>query len=143
MKYNKFIDKALDIASRAHENQKDKAGKPYIFHPVRVFSKCQTDEERIVALLHDVIEDTEISTYDLLKEGFPTEIVGAILSISRHDNESYEDFICRVNKNPLGKKIKLYDLEDNLDVKRLEEITEEDRVRLNKYLKAYRYLKNN
>lgn len=136
-----LLEKALKIATKAHEGQTDKAGAPYIFHPIRVSSRCYTDEERITALLHDTIEDTEVTTEYLLMEGFPRNIIDAILSVTRNENESYEDFIKRSRLNPIGRQVKLHDLEDNMDITRLNELTEKDIYRLNKYLKAYRYLK--
>lgn len=136
-----LLEKALQIATDAHICQVDKAGAPYIFHPIRVSDRCSTDEERIVALLHDTIEDTEVTAEYLLMEGFPRNIVDAILSVTRNKDESYEDFIKRSRLNPIGRQVKLHDLEDNMDITRLEQITESDLSRLNKYLKAYRYLK--
>lgn len=136
-----LLEKALKIATKAHEGQTDKAGAPYIFHPIRVSNRCSTDEERITALLHDTIEDTEVTVEYLLMEGFPRNIVDAILSVTRNENESYEDFIKRSRLNPTGRQVKLHDLEDNMDITRLNELTEKDVYRLNKYLKAYRYLK--
>ena len=138
---NELLEKALRIAVEAHVGQVDKSGKPYIFHPLRVCCRCFTDEEKMVALLHDTIEDTEITAEDLLSEGFPPYIVEAILSISRNEDETYEEFVKRTSLNPLGRAVKLHDLEDNMDISRLEQVTEKDLDRLNKYIKAYRYLK--
>ena len=136
-----LLEKTLQIASKAHEGQTDKSGAPYIFHPIRVANRCSTDDERIVALLHDTIEDTEVTAEYLLIEGFPRNIVDAILSVTRNKDESYEDFIKRARLNSIGKQVKLHDLEDNMDITRLNELTEKDIHRLNKYLKAYKYLK--
>lgn len=138
---NELLEKALRIAVEAHAGQVDKSGKPYILHPLRVCCRCFTDEEKMVALLHDTIEDTEITAEDLLSEGFPPYIVEAILSISRNEDETYEEFVKRTSLNPLGRAVKLHDLEDNMDISRLEQVTEKDLDRLNKYIKAYRYLK--
>lgn len=138
---NSLLEKALQIAVKAHSGQTDKAGAAYIFHPIRVANRCKTDEERIVALLHDAIEDTEVTAEYLLKEGFPRNIVDAILSVTHNKDESYEDFIKRARLNPIGRRVKLNDLEDNMDITRLNELTEKDIFRLNKYLKAYRYIK--
>lgn len=138
---NELLEKAQRIAVEAHAGQVDRAGKPYIFHPLRVCCRCFTDEEKIVALLHDTIEDTELTAEDLLSEGFPRNIVDAVLSVSRNEDESYEDFVKRTSLNPLGRAVKLHDLEDNMDISRLEQVTEKDLARLNKYIKAYRYLK--
>lgn len=135
-----MFEKALDIAIKAHKGQKDKAGKPYILHPIRVADMCHTNDERIVALLHDVIEDTEITPEYLLSEGFPTKIVEAILSVTRQDGESYTEFIVRCGTNPIGRIVKIHDLEDNMDIKRLDKLTEIDLKRFNKYLESYNYL---
>lgn len=137
---NNLLEKALVIATKAHEGQKDKAGSPYILHPIRVSNRCLTDEEKIVALLHDVIEDTNVSASDLLASGFPRNIVEAVLSVTRNEGESYEDFVIRSKQNPIGRQVKLHDLEDNMDITRFNQLTERDLVRLNKYLKAYRSL---
>lgn len=136
-----LLSKALNIATKAHDWQTDKAGAPYIFHPIRVANRCSSDEERIVALLHDTIEDTDVTPDNLLSDGFPRSIVDAILSVTRNDDESYDDFIKRARLNSIGRQVKLHDLEDNMDITRLNELTEKDIVRLNKYLRAYRYLK--
>lgn len=138
---NSLLEKALQIAVKAHSGQIDKAGSAYIFHPIRVSNRCSTDDERIVALLHDTIEDTEVTAEYLLMEGFPRNIVDAILSVTRNEDESYDDFIKRSRLNPIGRQVKLHDLEDNMDITRLNELTEKDLYRLNKYIKAYKYLK--
>lgn len=137
---NKLLEKALQIAIKSHSGQVDKAGAAYIFHPIRVSCKCFTDEEKIVALLHDTIEDSNVTAEYLLSEGFPRNIVDAILSVTRNEDESYGDFIKRCRLNPIGRQVKLHDLEDNMDISRLPQVTEMDLVRLNKYIEAYRYL---
>lgn len=137
---NDFIEKALIIATKAHEGQKDKAGVPYILHPIRVSNRCRTDEERIVAILHDTIEDTDVTPDYLLSEGFPKNIVEAVLFVTRNDGESYEDFILRSKQNPIGRQIKIHDLEDNMDITRQHQLSEKYLKRLNKYLMAYRVL---
>lgn len=135
-----MFEKALHIARKAHNGQTDKAGKPYILHPIRVAQRCNTDTERIVALLHDVIEDTEITPNNLYSAGFSKTIVDAVLSVTRREYESYFKFIERCSLNPIGRIVKIHDLEDNMDITRLDSLTESDLKRLNKYLKAYRYL---
>ncbi len=136
-----LLEKALRIAGKAHKGQVDKAGDPYIFHPIRVSNRCLTNEERIVALLHDVIEDADITFEHLLAEGFPRNIVDAIVSVTRNKDESYDEFIKRARLNPIGRIVKIHDLEDNMDITRLKNITENDISRLNKYIRAYKYLK--
>lgn len=138
---NDLLEKALLIATKAHAGQTDKTGAAYIFHPIRVSCRCLTDEEKIVALLHDTIEDTEVTADYLLSEGFPHNIVDAILSVTRNEDERYDDFIKRCRLNPIGRQVKLHDLEDNMDISRLSQVTEKDLERLNKYIGAYRYLK--
>lgn len=103
---------------------------------------CATDAERIVALLHDTIEDTDITTDYLLGQGFSQSIVDAVLSVTTRDGESYEDFVARAKQNPIGRMVKIHDLEDNMDIRRLDEITDETVARLRKYLKAYHFLKS-
>ncbi len=132
---------ALNLAVVAHNGQMDKGGEPYIFHSIRVANKCSNIEEKIVAYLHDVIEDTNISSDDLLSQGFPQKIVEAVVSVTKKRGENYEDFIKRCGSNPIGRQVKLRDLEDNMDMSRLKMIKEEDVARLNKYREAYGYLK--
>ena len=137
---NILLERALQIAIKAHAGQTDKAGLAYIFHPIRVACRCLTIEEKIVALLHDVIEDTDVTPEYLLAEGFPKTIVDSILSVTRKEQESYEEFIKRCQLNKLGRIVKLHDLEDNMDISRLPVLHEKDLFRLNKYIHAYRYL---
>ena len=135
-----MFEKALHIAQEAHKGQTDKSGKPYILHLIRVAERCNTEEERIVALLHDIVEDTPVSPTNLLNEGFSQRIVDAVVSVTRNEEETYTDFIHRCRLNPIGRVVKIHDLEDNMDITRLEWLTSADMERLNKYLKAYKYL---
>jgi (p)ppGpp synthase/HD superfamily hydrolase len=134
------LTEALIIAANAHKGQVDKGGEQYILHPIRVMTKCDTDEERIVALLHDVVEDTNITIDNLREYGFSEEVINAIDCLTRRPNESYDDFIMRVKTNELATKIKIFDIEDNMITKRLKEITEKDLKRLNKYSIALQML---
>lgn len=138
--WNELYDLALLIAIRAHEGQKDKSEREYVMHPIRVAERCKDSRAKIVALLHDTIEDTNITADYLRSEGFPEEIIGAVLSVTKQEGESYEDFVCRAAENPIGKEVKIADLEDNMDIRRLKEITDEDVARLRKYLCAWQYL---
>lgn len=137
--YN-LLEEALYIATTAHAGQVDKAGMPYILHPIRVADKCRTLEEKIVALLHDVIEDTSITEVYLESKGFPKHIIDSILSVTRRDGESYEDFIKRAKSDTIGREVKIHDLEDNMDITRLPSINETDIDRLKKYHKSYRFM---
>lgn len=136
----KLLDKAAQICVSSHSGQRDKVGCAYFQHPMRVAMRCQTDEEKMVALLHDTIEDTDVTAEYLLAEGFPQSVVDGILSVTKREGETYEDFVARAKLNPLGRVVKLNDLEDNLDVFRLEKVTPKMASRLTKYLAAHRFL---
>lgn len=140
MNYNELSDLALQIAIRAHKGQKDKSGRDYIMHPIRVAERCKSPKAKIVALLHDTIEDTDVTTDYLREQGFPEEIIEGVLSVTKREGETYEDFVRRAAQNPIGKEVKKADLEDNMDVRRLKEITDKDVEQLRKYLRAWRYL---
>ncbi len=136
-----MLQRAIEIANKAHEGQVDKAGQPYIEHPLRVMDMGDTDEEKIVGVLHDVIEDSDWTFDKLLKEGFSIEVVEALRCLTKlSKDEPYEKFIKRIKKNPLAVKVKINDLTDNMDIRRLAYISEKDVKRLRKYLKAYKQL---
>lgn len=137
------LEKAISFATIAHEGQTDKAGAPYISHPLRVMSKFSTDEDRIVAVLHDVVEDCEWMTLDvLLFEGFSETVVDAIDSVTKRDGEDYDAFIGRAAANPIGRRVKLADLEDNCDLSRISEPTDRDYERIEKYRRAIEIIKS-
>ncbi|MBI3899003.1 MAG: GTP pyrophosphokinase [Gammaproteobacteria bacterium] len=135
-----LLEAALQLALVAHKGQKDKAGQPYILHPLRLMLKLQHENERIVALLHDVVEDSNISLDDLRRHGFSDDLVAAVDCLSRKSGESYDDFIQRISNSPLAIKVKIEDLKDNLDLTRLDDIHENDLSRLKKYHVALKYL---
>lgn len=134
------LENAIRIAVAAHQGQVDRAGQPYILHPLRVMARCQTTPERIVAILHDVVEDTPWTFEDLQKEGFSEETIQALECVTKREGESYEDFVRRSAGNRIATRVKLADLEDNMDLKRNDQVTAEDLPRLNKYLMAHRFL---
>ena len=134
------VEKALNIARKAHEGQLDKAGCEYINHPIHVADSVNTEEEKIVAYLHDVVEDTSVTIEDLANEGFSETIIQAINTITKKKHESYENYIKRVAKNPLARKVKIADLRHNTDLTRLKKITEKDITRVEKYQKCLNYL---
>lgn len=136
-----LIQTAHEICTEAHKGQVDKVGNPYHLHPERVAARCSTDAETIVALLHDTIEDTDVTPEYLLSRGFPQEIVDGILSVTGREGESYEDFVARAKQNPIGRMVKIHDLEDNMDIRRLDIIDDVMVGRLRKYLTAYHFLK--
>jgi len=132
----KLLSNAIILATQWHNGQVDKAGKPYILHPLRVMLKVNFIEIKIVAVLHDILEDTEC-TYQNLKEiGLSNELIEAIYCLTRQKNEDYMDFIKRCKQNPIARIVKLADLEDNCDLSRIENPTEKDYERVKKYKKA-------
>ena len=139
MIYTKNTRKAIIIAYNAHINQKDRSGLPYILHPIHLAEQMDTEEECIVALLHDVVEDTEV-TFKELEKDFSKTIIDA-LKLLTHDKETdYFEYIEKIKTNPLAKKVKLADLKHNSDETRLENITEKDITRNKKYVKAIKIL---
>lgn len=121
--------------------QFDKSGKDYIEHPLRVMEMGKTEEEKIVGVLHDVVEDTEWTFEALAAEGFSQEIIEALRCVTKvSENENYDDFIERVKTNPLAVAVKINDLSDNMDIRRLPYLSDKDIKRLKKYLKAYKKL---
>ena len=135
------LERAIEIATEAHRGQHDKAGCEYIGHPLRVMAAGRTIEEKIVGVLHDVIEDSDWTFEALEAEGFSAEIIEALRCVTRlSESEPYDRFISRVKKNPLAVAVKLNDLTDNMDIRRLPYISDKDVKRLKKYLKAYKQL---
>ena len=140
MNFDELRENAMQIAIKVHRGQLDKGGNDYINHPVRVERRCICQEDRLVALLHDTIEDGNIESEYLILVGFSQEVVDAVLSVSRKRGEDYFEFIQRCKANPIGRRVKICDLEDNMDITRLKELTEKDIERLKKYHKAYKML---
>lgn len=138
-----LLNKAIKIACKAHKGQTDKYGAPYIGHAMRVMDYGKTLDEKIVGVLHDVVEDCPQYSLDYLKsEGFTDSILRAVDCLTKKSpDENYDDFIKRIEQSPLAVAVKLNDLRDNMDLRRImRELTEKDIKRFNKYLKAYRYL---
>ena len=135
------LQRAIEIATLAHKGQFDKSGKDYIGHPLRVMEMGKTEEEKIVGVLHDVIEDTDWTFEALAEEGFSKDVIDALRCVTKlSENENYDDFIERVKKNPLAVAVKINDLSDNMDIRRLPYLSDKDVKRLKKYLKAYKKL---
>ena len=120
MFYSRLINRAIDIAYSAHINQRDKAGRPYFMHPVIVASQMDSEYEICTALLHDVIEDTHVTIEELERE-FPKEITDALRLLTHDDNTDYLDYVREIKKNPIARKVKLADLNHNLDITRIED----------------------
>lgn len=135
------LERAIQIATEAHKGQFDKAGREYIGHPIRVMEMGKTEDEKIVGVLHDVIEDTDWTFERLETEGFSQEVINALRCVTKtSENENYDEFIDRVKKNPLAASVKINDLTDNMDIRRLPYLSDKDVKRLKKYLKAYKRL---
>jgi (p)ppGpp synthase/HD superfamily hydrolase len=135
------LTKAILLAAKAHDGQTDKGGNPYILHPIRLASKAETTEESIIAVLHDVVEDSNMTLFDLKNEGFSSNVIEALDCLTRRADESYEQFIKRIKLNPLASKVKLLDLEDNCDINRIPKPTDTDYARIDRYKKAIAELK--
>lgn len=140
MNEEKLLEKAYELCLVKHAGQTDKVGKPYFMHPFRVAERCDNVTQKIVALLHDTLEDTDVTPDFLIAEGFPQEIIDGILSVTRREGEDYHEFIKRASENPIGRIVKLHDLEDNMDVRRLKFIDDSMRDRLNRYIRSYHFL---
>ena len=129
---------AISLAAQAHETQVDKAGAPYILHPLRLMFKMASEAEMIAAVLHDVVEDTPWTLDRLRAEGFSEEVLAAVDGLTNREGEAYEDYLARVSANAISRKVKLADLEDNMDMRRLGQLTEKDIARLQKYHRLWR-----
>ena len=139
-----LLERAIALAVEAHAGHWVGEGRPYILHPLRVMARVETDTERIVAILHDTVENEadRVSFARLRQEGFPEEIVQAVDCLTRRDGEPYADMIERIAPNPLACRVKLADLADNLDLLRQSELTQEKFVGLQMRLQAWHRLKN-
>lgn len=130
------LEKAITIALKAHESQVDKGKKTYILHPLRLMVQMPTEELQIIAVLHDVVEDSEYTFEDLISQGFSDEVINALRALTKQENEEYSNFILRVKTNPLATKVKIADLKDNSNIDRLQNPTEQDFERVKKYQQA-------
>ena len=141
MIYTKNTKKAILIAYNAHMGQLDKMGLPYIFHPVHLAEQMDSEEECIVALLHDVVEDTSITFADLEKE-FSKEVIDALKLLTHDKSTDYFEYVEKIKENDLAKKVKIADLKHNSDITRIENPKKEDEERNIKYKKALEILLN-
>ncbi len=135
----KLTRKAMIIAYEAHKNQVDNSGVPYIYHPIHVAEQMDTENECIIALLHDVVEDTNV-TFKQLEEVFSKEIIDILKLLTREENIEYDEYIKRIKNNSIACKVKIADLTHNLDKTRLDFVTEVDVKRNEKYKKALQIL---
>lgn len=134
------LERALQIAVQSHAGQKDKSGAPYIFHPIRVMMRCTSPNAKIVALLHDVVEDTPTTFEDLEAAGFSPEVLATLRLVTHADDTPYDEYIGRLMADPVAIEVKIADLEDNSDIRRLSEIDDRTVERLRKYLRAHKKL---
>ena len=135
MIYTEQTKKAMIIAYNAHHGQVDKSGVPYIFHPIHVAEQMETEEECIVALLHDTVEDTNI-TFEVLEKEFSATVIEALKLLTHDESIDYFDYVRKLKNNPIAKKVKLADLYHDSDITRMENPTEKDWKRKEKYHKA-------
>lgn len=136
MLYTEMTKKALKLCFNAHKDQLDKSGVPYVFHPFHLADQMNDENTTIVALLHDIVEDTDYTLKDLREMGFNEEVLGAIELMTHGDDVPYMDYVAKIKENPIAKKVKLADLRHNSDITRLDTITQKDLDRAEKYKKA-------
>ena len=136
------LERAIAIAAEAHAGQKDRAGAPYILHPIRLMIQMDSEDAMMAAVLHDVVENSVWTLDDLRKEGFSNEVLNAVDSLTHRDKEgeNYWDYIQRAKSDPIAIKVKLADLVDNLNPDRLNAVTEKDEKRFDRYRKAQKML---
>lgn len=140
MIYTENTKKALKLCFDAHKKQLDKSGMPYVFHPFHLAEQMNTEETTIVALLHDVVEDTDYTIEDLKQMGFEETVIQAISLLTHDDAVEYMDYVLAIKQNPIAKAVKLADLRHNSDLSRLDVIDEKALTRREKYLKAIKLL---
>ena len=143
MIYTDKTKKAMKLCYEAHKDQVDKSGMPYVFHPFHVAEQMTDEATTIVALLHDVVEDTDYTLEDLAAEGFGKDILEAVALMTHEDDVPYLEYVAKLKDNPIARAVKLADLAHNSDLSRIGEVDEETRERLEKYKKATALLKGN
>src|SRR5215475_8650706 len=134
------LDKAILIAAQAHLGQRDKAGAAYILHPLRMMMRMESETAMMAAVLHDVVEDSDWTLEQLRGEGFSEEVLQAVDCLTRREGERYDEFVARAQANPIARQVKIADLEDNMNVKRIGEMTPKDLARIEEYHRAWRAL---
>lgn len=140
MIYTDMTKRAMRLCFEAHRNQVDKGGMPYVFHPFHLAEQMTDEITTVTALLHDVVEDTDITPSDLSDMGFPAEVIDALALLTHDDSVPYMDYVALIKHNPVAKAVKLADLRHNSDLSRLDEITEKASERAEKYARAIAFL---
>lgn len=141
-RYNILLELAIRVATEAHKNQKDKGGNPYIEHPKAVAAQVNNIEYKIVAYLHDVVEDTEITLDDLSGMGFTYRIVNSVRLLTKTDKLTYEEYLKRLKADDSARHVKIADLKHNMDISRIPEPTEKDQKKIEKYKKSLEFLES-
>lgn len=131
------LEDAVRLAVEVHYGATDRYGEPYILHPLRVMHQVDTEIEKTVAILHDVIEDTSHTLDDLRQAGYPVTVVDALDALTRREGETYADYVERLSPNPIARQVKIADLEDNMDVRRMSHVHAPDAERLERYRSAW------
>ena len=137
------LEKALQIAAKAHEGQKEKAGQPYILHPLRVMMAVEGEEAQTVAVLHDVVEDTPVTLDDLRQAGFSEGVLAAVQCVTHRKDEPYADYVVRCKGNEVARRVKLADLGDNARLDRTilrPQRLQQDLARIRRYALSYKFL---
>ena len=134
------LEDAIAIAAQAHKGQTDKAGASYILHPLRLMMQMKSEEAMIAAVLHDVVEDSNWTLGELREKGFSEAVLEAIECLTKRDGERYENFIERAGKNAIARQVKIADLEDNMNIRRIGQIQPKDLERLEKYHRSWVFL---
>lgn len=135
------LEDAIALAVKTHRGQRDKYGRPYILHPLRIMFRLTTDLEQMVGVLHDVVEDSDLTLNDLRQKGYSEDVLAALDGVTRREGETYDEFVARSQAQPVARHVKLADLEDNMDLRRLPaEFTDQDVARLRRYRRAWEQL---
>lgn len=142
MIYTNMTKKAILLVYEKHKNQYDKAGMPYVLHPIHIAEQMTDEYRTTVGLLHDIVEDTDVTFEQLTQMGFPKEVIEALKCLTHQEGIEYFDYVKNIGTNEIATDVKLADLEHNSDLTRLNEITEWDLERVEKYKKCIEYLKN-
>lgn len=140
MIYTDVTKKAMKLCFQAHKDQTDKSGIPYIFHPIHLAEQMKDEDTTVVALLHDVVEDTDYTLEDLREMGFNERVIAAIALMTHAEGVHYMDYVAKIKDNPIAKAVKLADLAHNSDITRMDVVDEKAIARVEKYAKAIRFL---
>ncbi len=140
MIYTESTKKAINLMFKKHKDQVDKSGLPYVFHPFHIAEQMKDENTTIVALLHDIVEDTDTTFEDLKEMGFNDKVIDALKLMTHNKDEDYFKYVEKIGKNPIARKVKIKDLEHNMDTSRLDVVTKKDKERVKKYIRCHNYL---